>query len=336
MTELFRVAISQHAVDQYRARFAARLTEAEARDQLDDLLRRAHVVRSYPDGDQLLRSPKPLSVRMVIGHRGGVPTLVTVKPPYQGPVPEHDLASYPDTLPGGLLPLALDPCPAGGVALADTRAVHALLTGAFGQDHNTLVPTFALLLTPTPSGWSVLHRDRALALQWQGRSWRGHWFGRGEVRATFGACSVPYTPEFSAPGLYRVRLLAHTPVCVRNSVQDKTTYPHPTGPSLVGALTGGLRERLSLRRQGVEGCVRLRMVEHHTETVRQRSSRFSDEPGGFLAGWRGRVVVETDALGLWLLRCAERIGLGGRVSLGFGRVELEEVSCLRLERPDAR
>jgi len=43
--------------------------------------------------------------------------------------------------------------------------------------------------------------------------------------------------------------------------------------------------------------------------------------------------VDVNALGLWLLRRAERIGLGGRVSIGFGRIEINEVSCVRLEVP---
>lgn len=334
MTSTHPLAISQHAIDQYRSRWAPRLTEAEARDQLDDLVRRGHVVRTYPDGDQLLRAPKPLNVRMVVGHRDGVPTVVTVKPPYEGPVPQHSLDAYPAQIPGGLLPLAIDPAPSGGVPLEDLRALHGLLCGAFGKDHNTLVPNFALLLTPTPSGWSVLHRDLATALQWQGRTWRGHWFHRGVARVTFGACSVPYTPERAAQGIYRVHLTAHTPVIVCNgSSGAKVAYHEPTSASLAGALEGGLRERLSLRRDGVEGCVRLALLRHQTRLERVRSTKFVDHRGQFLQGWRGSLTVEVNELGLWLLRCAERIGLGGRVSIGFGRVELNEVSCVRLDRP---
>jgi hypothetical protein len=323
--------ISQQSIDQFRERFAPRLTEQEARAQLVELVASAHVVRTYPDGDQMLRARRPYSCRVVVGHRGGHPTVVTVKPPYEGPVPEHHLDAYPATLPGGLLPLTIDPCPPGGVALQDLRGVHALLTGAFGKDHNTLVPNFALLLTPTPSGWSVLVRDLGTALQWQGGSWRGHWFGRGVARVTFGACSVPYTPERAAPGIYRVRLVARTPVVVRNSLHTKATYAAPTSASLAGALEGGLRERMSLRREGVEGAVRLALVSHRTRLRHSAGGKWG--ASGTICGWEGAVTVEVNELGLWLLRCAERIGLGGRVSVGFGRIELLEVSCLRLETP---
>jgi hypothetical protein len=38
----------------------------------------------------------------------------------------------------------------------------------------------------------------------------------------------------------------------------------------------------------------------------------------------GSLVIECNAPALWLLRCAERIGLGSDTSRGFGRVRLED------------
>ena len=58
MSHMLPLAISKHAVDQFRTRWAPDLSEQEARDQLDRLAREAHVVRSYPDGDQIFRSRK--------------------------------------------------------------------------------------------------------------------------------------------------------------------------------------------------------------------------------------------------------------------------------------
>jgi hypothetical protein len=45
---------------------------------------------------------------------------------------------------------------------------------------------------------------------------------------------------------------------------------------------------------------------------------------GPVRGWSGSVVVETNAVGRWLLECAGRgLGLGGRTAFGFGRVRVE-------------
>ena len=46
---------------------------------------------------------------------------------------------------------------------------------------------------------------------------------------------------------------------------------------------------------------------------------------GVVRGWVGRLVVETNATGEWLLRVAAVLGLGGRAAFGFGAIAAKEV-----------
>jgi CRISPR/Cas system endoribonuclease Cas6 (RAMP superfamily) len=46
---------------------------------------------------------------------------------------------------------------------------------------------------------------------------------------------------------------------------------------------------------------------------------------GRLRGFAGRLIVRVDPRTRWLLEVAQLVGLGGRISLGFGRILVREV-----------
>ena len=54
---------------------------------------------------------------------------------------------------------------------------------------------------------------------------------------------------------------------------------------------------------------------------------------GRVRGWEGSLVIETNAVGRWLLEVAARgWGLGGRVAMTFGRVRVEDLDVTRTAR----
>lgn len=104
---LGRWHITDHARDQYRAKYAPHLSAADAFRALVTLSERAHLVCTLPDGQQRWRGPRPLAVRCLVDPRvpdGKRPQLVTVLDPYlgaaeeskpAGPVELSDFADVP-------------------------------------------------------------------------------------------------------------------------------------------------------------------------------------------------------------------------------------------------
>lgn len=74
--------ITPHAVNQYRQRFARRLTYEDALAELIRLSEAAHYVKETHAGAQQWRGPKPGRLRMIVQPNPEplLPTLVTVLP----------------------------------------------------------------------------------------------------------------------------------------------------------------------------------------------------------------------------------------------------------------
>ena len=63
-------------------------------------------------------------------------------------------------------------------------------------------------------------------------------------------------------------------------------------------------------------------------TVTRHYDRAAIGGDGRVRGWEGSLVIETNAVGRWLLEVAARgWGLGGRVAMTFGRVRVEDLDA---------
>jgi hypothetical protein len=138
------------------------------------------------------------------------------------------------------------------------------------------------------------------------------------------------------PGRYQLRIDAVTPICIRHNVtgsRAKTTHLVPAAENLLSALTQVFPVRLGIPALDAS-TMTLKIVAKRTETARVPCGSHL----GQIRGWTGSVVVETNAVGAWLLGCAAQVGLGGRTALGFGRVRVApataaDVAALGREAP---
>lgn len=231
--------------------------------------------------------------------------------------------AYGTHLPGAGLTLSITPM-RYAITLAHTRELHGLITHALDVGHLAHEPTFALLPWPTGCGWAVYVANDAHVQRLQGRAFTGRLFER-EVTATFGHPVRIKTPTVERRGHRRVVIDTVTPVVIR-SMGTTVARVRPTEQNLVSTLTATLASRLGLAhtRDGVRhagldrAAVPLEVVRDETFYEPQRYSKL-----GPVTGWEGRVVVDTNATGEWLLRCAAAgLGLGGRTAFGFGRVRV--------------
>lgn len=210
--------------------------------------------------------------------------------------------------------LHVTPRPRWPVEHRNVRALHGMVTALIGEQHHPTLPGFALLPWPRGIGWGMWIRDEQIALRLAGRSHMARLFDRD----TLVHCSPLHrarAPVVTKRGRRRLRIDAVTPVCVR-SMAGKTIHTFPTGGNLTSTLASWLPPRIGVPIE--QDSVRLELVEASTfpQTV-QLGGKF-----GAIRGWVGSVVVETNAVGEWLLRACETFGLGGRTAFGFGRVRV--------------
>jgi hypothetical protein len=215
-------------------------------------------------------------------------------------------------LPGGIVQLAVSPPPQWPVVHRNIRAVHGMISALTGG-HTGRNPRFSLLPFPSPFGWAVYLNSDEGAMRFAVKRLDGELYGRSVVITT-GSLIRLKSPTVARRGHVRLRLDAITPVCVRSGL---TICTAPTAHSLVSALTVEFPERLGLLREDA-ARIKLDVIERATES----SAVPLGGKYGLVRGWIGHCIVETNAVGHWLLLCAERIGLGARTAFGFGRVRV--------------
>lgn len=190
-----------------------------------------------------------------------------------------------------------------------------MVTNLLGIPHHPTVPQFTLVPWPNAFGWGVYCQHDSAARATAGREHTAVLFDR-DVTARCGPLARIRSPVIGRRGRRRVRIDAVTPVLVRGEAD--AIYTAPTGENIRSTIAAWLPRRVGLQIDGDD--VMLELVERETQPATvETGGKF-----GATRGWVGHVVVETNAVGHWLLELGARIGLGGRVALGFGRVRVGE------------
>lgn len=229
--------------------------------------------------------------------------------------------AYAQRLPGALLPVTISPMPRALLTLAGTTQLHGLLSGIFGDAGfpHEQAPPFALVASER--GWCVYvaHDEMAAAVA----SWSvPRRCGRHLVEVRFGEPTTIPSPVVRGRGQRVLRVTAISPSLVRRSVWTDETrtkrssvyYDRPSAENMRSALLR-VGERLGLDREQIARTLRLELVADGAQRIEVVAREL-----GPMRGWSGDVLVATNAVGEWLLRCAETVGLGGRVGFGFGRI----------------
>ena len=219
--------------------------------------------------------------------------------------------AYAPFLSGGGMELRIEPYPKWPIELRNTRALHAMLTGLTGLDHDQ-VPPFSAVPWRCRSGWGVYVRDEEAAQRLARRTHEAVLFDQ-PVQVTTSLLFRLRAPPAPRRGHQLVGVDAITPICIRND-SSETTYTKPVAGNFISSLGRHLAPRLGINVSTDD--LRCEIVESdtHPETVHLGGKY------GNVRGWTGRVVLDVNAPARWLLECAALIGLGGRTAFGFGRV----------------
>jgi hypothetical protein len=195
------------------------------------------------------------------------------------------------------------------------RALHGMITAALGTGHGLLDPDFALVPIKSRFGWAVYFADYADAERLGCTDVPSRLFDQ-EVTLSIGVPWRRTAPCVPKRGHRKLRIDAVTPVCSQ-SMGRSQIRTCPTTEHLVSALSINMPRRLKMPDWSPEHLA-LELVSHETQpgTV-MLGSKF-----GAVRGWVGSVIVDTNAVGEWLLRCCEVTGLGGRTAMGLGRIEV--------------
>jgi len=217
-------------------------------------------------------------------------------------------------LPGLGFKLFIDPEPRWPVDHRNTRAIHGLVTAMLGEPHQRW-PGWALLPHRRGCQWAVFVRNEAAAEELYRRRVVEAELFRRPVQVRFGCRWRAKYPVVRKRGHRKLRVDAITPVVIQSTARA-TPRVEPTKTSLLSTLSLELPQRLGLEDFDRESLV-LSVVSHESrKEVVQLGAKY-----GAVPGWVGHVVIDTNAVGEFLLRCAANgPGLGGRTAFGFGRI----------------
>lgn len=191
-------------------------------------------------------------------------------------------------------------------------ALHGLITACLNRGHERTDPVFTLMPWPSGCGWGLYVWTDEDAAKLAGREMPGRIFDR-EVTVRFSPLRKLRSPVVTKRGRRKLVIDTITPVTI-TSYGKKVLRSVPTGESLRGTLSDAWRKRLGVALPDGDVCIEV--LGHNTELERLPLGKKLR----LVPGWSGRVVVECNAVGEWLLRAASLVGMGGRLGYGFGRV----------------
>src|SRR5690606_32722177 len=198
--------------------------------------------------------------------------------------------------------------------LRNVRGLHGMVTGLTALAHAATMPQFALAPVVGRGQWGVYVSASDVAERLAGATHTAELYSR-QVEVRCGPLLRFTAPEFGTRGRRQLRIDALTPVCIRKDA-SLVTHLFPSGRNLTSTIASWLPRRFGL--DIGDDDVRLELDERHTQPEHvQLGGKF-----GRVSGWTGHVIVTTNAVGHWLLKCAEVVGLGGRAAFGFGRIKV--------------
>lgn len=228
---------------------------------------------------------------------------------------------FEELLPGGGLEMTFSPHLV--FEHQHLSALHGIVTSCVGP-HDERVPEFSLVPWPRGCGWGVYVRNGETA-SGLARTSRIVRIGSGSAELSFGSLYRLRKPRIAKRGRRQLRIDAITPVHVRatnNNSNVVNIYTAPTAGNLLSTLSLMTTQRIGLLLDPGDICLDLVSRETHPSTLSLINRRHQL---GNMRGWVGHCVVETNAVGHWLLACSALIGLGGRTAFGFGRIRLSGV-----------
>lgn len=197
----------------------------------------------------------------------------------------------------------------------DATMMHGIMSRLHGKDHTRHSANF--ILWHDDGDWHVMFRDReqpaCLAVP-------SHAVvaNRRPVDLIFVGVKQVHLPQIQ-PDAGRVLLTTKTPLVLTCDNHSKSCTD-PSAEHIKGALQR-MSDSLGLGlgvvdvEQAAAAGVGIRTV------VGGHIQRGSSEVG-VVIGWQGSMVLDCSPIALWLLRVAELVGIGGLVSMGFGRVQI--------------
>ncbi len=223
-------------------------------------------------------------------------------------------------LPGATMAIEVLPKPRWPISLRNTRGLHGALTSALGIGHVPNFPLWSLRMTDlSPSGWSVhWWTEQGVALA--KTEFKGHLFDR-PTTFRFGQAFRLKAPNVTKRGRRLLQVDTITPVSIANTGKT-VVHTKVSATNIVNTLkgTGSLVHRFHLESMQDDICIELRDVHREESAAVQLGGKF-----GVVRGWEGSFVVETNAIGEWLLRAAAMVGIGSRVAFGLGQIRVK--SC---------
>lgn len=198
------------------------------------------------------------------------------------------------------------------------RGLHGIMSALVDRESAPVSPWWTLLPARSGCGWAAYVREpQATRLLEQSAV--------HEVRLYDSALQLRLTnpwqaryPQVSSRGHRQLRIDTITPVVFR-SYGGTTPRTTPSRSGLLSCLCHSLPDRIGVTVDPAD--IMIDVLSHDTRTERLW---VGGRPHPII-GWVGSVVVDTNAVGELLLRCAAAgPGLGGRVAYGFGRVVVSE------------
>lgn len=233
---------------------------------------------------------------------------------------------YSSVLPGFRTTIQISPPPKTPPTPGTSYVLHGVLSRILERPHEgrhgdrDRTPNFVLV--PRGTSWAVhwLHTDARRLAGEKHAFWRNEQ-GQfvpvtlyGEKREiTLGPPEYVLAPDVER-GRRMIRVTTITPLVYRGE-QPGSWSQEMNGAKLIAALHLFGRRMLGIPREDLD---RIRM-EVHSITQKYEAVHMGDHFGS-ATGIMLDATIETNAVARWLFLAAQELGLGGRVSLGFGRI----------------
>jgi len=221
-------------------------------------------------------------------------------------------------LPGCVRSIDLQPPPRWRVVLRNTRALHGVLTQVWGRPHDRREPNFLLMPWKGGCGWAaqwLVEGAESLPSRLDVNVFNG------ERRLLLGPPIRLKLPPLPVEDEYVLALETMTPVLIRHGGVTRTEVE---ASNIVSALC--MSSVIERAIGGRADASRIQLSIVHQDT---RPSKVHVGGGwggcGIVVGWEGVLVMRANGYAKRLLDLAALVGIGGRGSLGFGRVRVRNL-----------